>query len=86
MAAARMAASGLATPVPAMSGAEPWTGSYSPGGRSPSEADGSIPIEPGIIDASSVRMSPNRLPVTTTSKSDGRDSRCIAMASTSTTS
>jgi len=31
---------------PAMSGAEPWIGSYRPGGPLPNEADGSIPIEP----------------------------------------
>ena len=33
---------GFAIPFPAMSGAEPWMGSYSPGPSSPIEADGSI--------------------------------------------
>jgi hypothetical protein len=37
--------------------------------RLPSAADGSIPSEPVIIEASSDKMSPNMLPVTTTSKS-----------------
>jgi hypothetical protein len=79
----KIVASGLAIPCPAMSGAEPWIGSYSPTEpSSPSAADGSIPSEPVIIDASSDRMSPNILPVTTTSKSPGRLIRYIAIAST----
>ena len=49
IAADRIAAHGLALPCPAISGAEPWIGSYRP--LSPlharSDADGSIPIEPG---------------------------------------
>src|ERR1019366_8554842 len=48
-----------APPCPAMSGAEPCTGSNMPGPSEPSEALGSIPIEPVIIAASSERMSPN---------------------------
>ena len=73
-AADRNMASGLATPRPAMSGAEPCTGSNMPGvaRRSPSEALGSIPIEPVIIAASSERMSPNMFSVTITSKCAGR--------------
>jgi hypothetical protein len=52
-----------------MSGAEPCTGSNmlgSPG--APSEALGSMPIEPVSIAASSLRMSPNMLSVRITSK------------------
>ena len=45
--------------------------------------EGSMPSEPVSIDASSVRMSPNMFSVTTTSKSAGRSSRYIAIASTS---
>ena len=52
-----------------MSGAEPWTGSNRPGPSPPSEALGSIPIEPVSIAASSLRMSPNMFSVTITSKS-----------------
>ena len=52
IAAERIVPIGLATSWPAMSGAEPWIGSYSPNvpcavRRSPSDADGSIPSEPG---------------------------------------
>ncbi len=77
-------ASGLALPVPAMSGAEPCTGSNSPGPEpSPSEALGSIPSEPVSIAASSLRMSPNMFSVRITSNSAGRDTSCIAALSTS---
>ena len=54
-----------------MSGAEPWTGSNSPGPPSPRLAEGSIPSEPVSIAASSLRMSPNRFSVRITSKRDG---------------
>ena len=58
-----------------------------PGTGAPaSDADGSMPIEPASIDASSVRMSPKRFSVAITSKSRGRRMRCIAIASTSTSS
>ena len=67
MAADRMVASGLAMPWPAMSGAEPWLGSYRPCPPAFSEAEGSMPMEPVSMAASSDRMSPNRLPVTMTS-------------------
>ena len=81
----RNIASGLAAPVPAMSGAEPCTGSNRPGSpRSPRLALGSIPIDPVIIAASSERMSPKRFSVTMTSKSAGRATSCIAALSTST--
>jgi len=76
----------LAIPSPAMSGAEPCTGSYSPGARgsrSPSEALGSIPIEPVSIAASSERMSPNMFSVSSTSKWRGLAISCIAALSTS---
>lgn len=62
----RMVPIGLAMFWPAMSGAEPWMGSYSPGmreapsGMPPSEADGRRPSEPGMTDVSSERMSPNK--------------------------
>jgi hypothetical protein len=80
----RTIASGFAAPVPAMSGAEPWTGSNSPGAPcAPSDALGSIPIEPVIIAASSLRMSPNMFSVRITSKSAGRETSCIAALSTS---
>ncbi len=42
-----------------------------PGPPSPSDAEGSKPIEPASIEASSVRMSPNMFSVTMTSKSAG---------------
>ena len=57
--------------LPAMSGAQPWIGSYRPLPSASSDADGSMPIEPVSIDASSDRMSPNMLPVTITSNCFG---------------
>ena len=88
MAAERMVPVGLATSLPAMSGADPWMGSYSPNvpcavRRSPSDADGSIPSEPASTAASSDRMSPKRFSVTMTSKSAGRRTSSIAQESTS---
>ena len=56
---------------PAMSGAEPWTGSKTPGPSPPRLAEGSIPSEPVSIAASSQRMSPNMFSVTITSKRAG---------------
>ncbi len=47
-----------------------------------SEALGSMPIEPVSIAASSLRMSPNRLPVTITSNCLGALTSCIAALST----
>ena len=58
---------GLALSWPAMSGAEPWTGSYMPKFPSAREAEGSMPMEPVIWLASSERMSPKILLVTITS-------------------
>ena len=71
-------------PLPAMSGAEPWTGSKRPGSPSaPRLAEGSIPRLPVSIAASSLRMSPKRFSATITSKSAGRETSCIAALSTS---
>ncbi|MNC85748.1 hypothetical protein D3C83_13600 [compost metagenome] len=67
---------------PAMSGAEPWLGSYSPLPPALSDAEGSMPIEPVSIEASSDRMSPNMLPVTMTSNCFGARTSCIAALST----
>ena len=46
IAAERIAAHGFAFPCPAISGAEPWIGSYNPLPSASSEAEGSMPIEP----------------------------------------
>ena len=75
-------ASGFARPLPAMSGAVPWIGSYSPLPRSLRDAEGSMPIDPVSIDASSERMSPNMFPVTMTSNCLGLRTSCIAQLST----
>ena len=82
IAADRIVASGFATPLPAMSGAEPCDGSYRPLLLASSEADGSMPIEPVSIAAASDRMSPNMLPVTITSNFFGARTSCIAALST----
>ena len=80
---------GLATPLPAMSGAEPCTGSYSAlrflvfGSTSPSEADASMPSEPVSIAAMSDSMSPNRLSVTITSNCFGLRTSCMPPESAS---
>lgn len=60
IAALRMVPIGFAIPFPAISGAEPWMGSYRPGvvlksfvsgveGAPASEADGSKPSDPGMM-------------------------------------
>src|SRR3954467_6602233 len=83
----RNMARGLATPRPAMSGAEPCTGSNIPGvPGAPSDALGSLPSEPVSIADSSLRMSPNMLSVRITSKCVGAATSCIAALSTSTCS
>jgi hypothetical protein len=87
IAAERIVPIGFALPVPAMSGADPWIGSYSPRRpcsvrASPSDADGSIPSDPARTAASSDRMSPNRFSVTSTSNAAGCVISCIAHAST----
>src|SRR6266581_4025454 len=70
-AALKMAPTGFATPFPAMSGADPWIGSYNPAVPAPRLADGSMPSAPASMDASSVRMSPKRFSVSTTSYDGG---------------
>jgi hypothetical protein len=53
---------GLAMPRPAISGAEPWIGSYNPGHRLPfsgalaNEADGRRPKDPGMTLLSSDKL------------------------------
>jgi len=81
MATDRMVASGLAMFFPAMSGAEPWIGSYR-AFPSPRLADGSMPMEPVSMAASSLRMSPNKLEVTITSNCEGLRMSCMAQLST----
>ena len=66
----------------AISGALPWIGSYIPKSSSLTDADGNIPIEPVIIDASSDIISPNMLLVTITSNWEGSFINCIATLST----
>ena len=78
-----MVASGFAIFSPAISGAEPWLGSYSPKLPSPRLALGSIPIDPVIILASSDNISPNIFSVSITSNCLGSFTSCIAALSTS---
>ena len=66
-----------------MSGAEPPDGSYRPNLVSFMLAEGSIPMEPVIIEASSERISPNMFSVTMTSNCAGSFTSCIAELSTS---
>ncbi len=74
---------GLAMPRPAMSGAEPCTGSnidgYSRSGLM--LADGAMPIEPTQAGPRSDRMSPNRLEPTTTSNQSGCRTKCAVRMS-----
>src|SRR3984893_10595630 len=71
-------ATGFAIPLPAMSAAEPCTGSYIAlrrlvlGSSSPSDADGNMPSEPVSIAATSDRMSAQKLSVTITSQCIGQ--------------
>lgn len=71
--AERMAAVGSAFCCPAISGAEPWTGSNMDGAvRSMLMLpDAAKPMPPVTAAARSVRMSPKRLSVTITSKREG---------------
>ena len=73
MAPDQIMAIGLAMPWPAMSGAEPCTGSNSEGKvRSGLRlAEGAMPMVPVHAGPRSDRMSPNRLEATTTSKRSG---------------
>ena len=79
----RSIAAGFATPFPAMSGAEPCTGSKMPGPTSPRLAEPASPSPPVTAAASSERMSPNMFSVTITSKRSGALTSCIAALSTS---
>ena len=74
---------GLAMPLPAMSGAEPCTGSKSDGcSRSGLMLpDGAMPIVPQTAGPRSDRMSPKRLDPTTTSKRSGRSTKCATRMS-----
>ncbi|MCY1217816.1 hypothetical protein D9M72_297460 [compost metagenome] len=69
---------GLAMPLPAMSGAEPCTGSKSDGNlRSGFRlALGAMPMVPVQAGPRSERMSPNRLEATTTSNQSGCCTKC----------
>ena len=85
IAAVSTCAIGLAMPCPAMSGALPCTGSNMDG----CDRDGSRfaldakPIEPVMMAPMSVRISPNRLDATTTSKLCGRRMKSMQAASIS---
>ena len=82
IAAERICAIGLAMSLPAMSGAEPPAGSYSPKPSALRLADGSIPIDPQTEANSSLRMSPNMLPHSSTSNRRGFWINCIVALST----
>ena len=69
-------------PWPAMSGAAPPIGSYSPKPLGLRLAEGNIPIEPHRAANSSLRMSPYMLPHSSTSNRRGSRINCIAALST----
>ena len=80
--AERTAATGLARPVPAMSGADPCTGSNKEGDEAGLRlALAAVPRPPAMAAPRSVRMSPNRLSVTITSKRPGSLTRYRQAAS-----
>ncbi len=85
MAAAHIWPTGFAMPWPAMSGADPCTGSnidgWSRGGLM--FPLGATPIDPATAAARSERMSPNRLEATMTSRLRGLSTTRAASASTS---
>src|SRR6266550_2343794 len=81
IAAASICAEGFAIPFPAMSGAEPCTGSKM-AAWVPMLAPGASPRPPTNPAASSERMSPNRLVVTMTSNCSGLITSCMAVLST----
>ena len=73
-------------PLPAMSGALPWIGSYSAcrlpdACTAPSVAEGSMPRLPVSIEARSDSRSPNRFEVTITSNCRGLRTNCMAQLS-----
>ena len=72
--------SGSRAPVPAMSGAEPCTGSKMPGPPSPRLAEAARPSPPVTAAATSERMSPKVFSITSTSKRLGSVTICIATA------
>src|SRR6185312_3031434 len=74
---------GLAMPLPAMSGAEPCTGSNIEGYLRSGLMfpDGATPIEPVSAGPRSERMSPNRLEPTTTSNQSGFRTKCAVRMS-----
>ena len=78
MAAVHTWAIGFATPCPAMSGADPCTGSNIDGAvRSGFRlAPGARPMDPATAGPMSERMSPNRLLATTTSNQSGCCTKC----------
>ena len=75
---------GSAIFLPAISGAEPWTGSNIEGNFPVGLMfpDAAKPIPPQIAAAISVKISPNKLSVTTTSKRSGLVTKNIDAAST----
>ena len=84
----RILAIGLAFPLPAISGAEPCTGSYIDLilpflSFAPKDAEGNKPNDPVNIAASSDNISPNKLSVTITSNCFGFLNNCIAQLSAS---
>jgi 5-methyltetrahydropteroyltriglutamate--homocysteine methyltransferase len=84
----QIAPRGFAMPCPAMSGAEPWTGSNRPGASELGAmlAEAATPRPPWIAAARSVRTSPNRFEATTTSIDAGSRTMRAQSASTSTCS
>src|SRR3989304_661319 len=82
MATERMVAIGWGMFLPALSGVLPGMGWYIAGPVSPIEAEGSIPIEPVSVAASSDKMSPNMFSVTITSNWRGFLTSCMAQLST----
>src|SRR3989337_1815095 len=83
MATERMVAMGFAMPFPAISGALPWIGSYMAlFFVEPMLAEGSMPMEPVSIEASSDSMSPKVFSVTMTSNCLGFLMSCMAQLST----
>jgi hypothetical protein len=73
-------------PLPEMSGAEPCVACAMASRASPMQSPGAMPRPPTSPAASSERMSPNMLVVTTTSKLCGSRTRRIAKVSTITSS
>ena len=80
MAAVSVCDTGLARSCPAMSGAEPWIGSkYAC--SSPMLPDGQRPMPPTVPPPRSLRMSPRKFSITSTSKCCGPATSACAAAS-----